>query len=231
MNTYNHEDYISIRLASPDSLAWLLLLLCYLAVPDGRAANPMVVPQKGSTPETIVSQARLSLAEARKTQSDPKTAVGHYLEAADAAVRSMGVSSSNEAAEEARSIYNTASQEVTVLLRSSAELWNRTETIPSYNGTYRLRFAAGSHQNGTWDPGYFDFFRTPIVRLRTNYRLEDVYLYRLIPATPERSRALFLDYIQSANELQRALEQIALRTSGSTSSTSARRGHGTGSSL
>jgi hypothetical protein len=40
-----------------------------------------------------------------------------------------------------------------------------------------------------------------IVRLRTNYRLEDVYLYRLIPATPERSRALFLDYIKTANEL------------------------------
>jgi Domain of unknown function (DUF4105) len=40
-----------------------------------------------------------------------------------------------------------------------------------------------------------------IVRLRTNYRLEDVYLYHLIPATPERSRALFLDYVKSANEL------------------------------
>src|SRR6202051_4851849 len=41
-----------------------------------------------------------------------------------------------------------------------------------------------------------------IVRLRTNYRLEDVYLYHLIPATPERARALFLDYVQSANELR-----------------------------
>jgi Domain of unknown function (DUF4105) len=40
-----------------------------------------------------------------------------------------------------------------------------------------------------------------IVRLRTNYRLEDVYLYHLIPATPERSRALFLDYVKTANEL------------------------------
>ena len=40
-----------------------------------------------------------------------------------------------------------------------------------------------------------------IVRLRTNYRLEDVYLYRLIPATPERARALFLDYIATANKL------------------------------
>jgi hypothetical protein len=40
-----------------------------------------------------------------------------------------------------------------------------------------------------------------VVRLRTNYRLEDVYLYRLIPATPERARALFLDYLQSADKL------------------------------
>ena len=47
------------------------------------------------------------------------------------------------------------------MLRSSAQLWNRTEMIPSFNGAYRLRFAAGSHQNGTWNPGYFDFFRTP----------------------------------------------------------------------
>jgi len=43
-------------------------------------------------------------------------------------------------------------------------------------------------------------FEHDIVRLRTNYRLEDVYLYHLIPATPERARALFLDYVKSANE-------------------------------
>jgi hypothetical protein len=42
-----------------------------------------------------------------------------------------------------------------------------------------------------------------IIRLRTNYRLEDVYLYRLIVATPEKTRALFLDYIKSANELHK----------------------------
>ena len=76
-------------------------------------------------------------------------------------VRSAGVSSKNEVTEEARSIYNAASQEVVVLLRSSAELWNRTQTIPSRDGIYRLRFAAGSHKEGTWDPGYFNFLRTP----------------------------------------------------------------------
>lgn len=40
-----------------------------------------------------------------------------------------------------------------------------------------------------------------IVRLRTNYRHEDVYLYHLIPATPGKGRALFLDYLRTANQL------------------------------
>jgi Sulfatase-modifying factor enzyme 1 len=61
-------SYILRQIAGP------LLLLYYLAVSDGRAADSVAVPPEGSAPETIVSQARLSLAEARKTQSDPKTA-------------------------------------------------------------------------------------------------------------------------------------------------------------
>jgi Domain of unknown function (DUF4105) len=40
-----------------------------------------------------------------------------------------------------------------------------------------------------------------IVRLRTNFRFEDVYLYRLIAATSEKARALVLDYVKSTNEL------------------------------
>src|SRR5271165_5114663 len=149
----------TFRVGLPCQIAGLLLLLCYLAVSDGRAADKVTLPPEGS--DAIVSEARLSLAEARKTQSDPRTAVGHYLDAAitaDAAVRSAGVSSGNE---EARLIYNAASQEVTVLLQSSAGLWNRTETVPSRDGIYQLRFAAGSRKEGTWDPGYFDFLRTP----------------------------------------------------------------------
>lgn len=40
-----------------------------------------------------------------------------------------------------------------------------------------------------------------LLRLRTNYRQgEEVYLYR-IDATPERARALFLDYVHTATEL------------------------------
>jgi hypothetical protein len=149
----------TFRFGLPRQIAGLLLLLCYLAVSDGRAADTVTLPTEDF--EAIVSEARLSLADARKTRSDPRIAVGHYLDAAAEAVRSVGVSSGNKVSEEGRAIYNAASQEVVVLLRSSAELWNQTETIPSRDGIYRLRFVAGSHKEVTWDPGYFDFFRTP----------------------------------------------------------------------
>jgi Domain of unknown function (DUF4105) len=39
-----------------------------------------------------------------------------------------------------------------------------------------------------------------LVRLRTNYRHEDLYLYRTT-AGPERARAMFLDYVRSLNDL------------------------------
>jgi hypothetical protein len=61
----------------PRQIAGVLVLLCYLAVSDGRAADTAALPPEGSAPEAIISQARLSLAEARKTQSDPRAAVGH----------------------------------------------------------------------------------------------------------------------------------------------------------
>src|SRR5271165_6383499 len=95
----------TFRFGLPCQIAGLLVFLCSLAVTDGRAADKVTLPPEGS--DANVSEARLSLAEARKTQSDPRTAVGHYLDAADAAVRSAGVSSGNE---EARLIYNAASQ-------------------------------------------------------------------------------------------------------------------------
>ncbi len=148
-----------IRLIFPSKVVGLILFLCSLGLSGGLAAN--VGTPQGSAPDALVSEARLSLAEARKTASDPKTSVGHYLDAADAAVRSVGKTSGNATNEEARLIYNAACQEVAVLLQSSPDLWNRTEMIPSLNGSYQLHFAPGSHTEGTWDPTYFNFFRTP----------------------------------------------------------------------
>ncbi|MBV9490237.1 MAG: hypothetical protein JO069_11000 [Verrucomicrobia bacterium] len=133
-------------------MAELLMTISALAVFSGCATQQ--ASTRGSN--TPLAKAQLSLAEARKARSDPKTAVGRYLDAANAAVQSA-----NAEPGEARLIYNAACQEAAVQLRSSPDLWNRSETIASPEGSYRLRFAAGSHEAGTWDPGYFDFFRTP----------------------------------------------------------------------
>lgn len=54
-----------------------------------------------------------------------------------------------------------------------------------------------------------------LVRVRTNYRHEDVYLYRT-KASPERSRAMFLDYVQSLNDLHQHPEFYNALTSNCT---------------
>jgi len=41
-----------------------------------------------------------------------------------------------------------------------------------------------------------------LVRVRTNYRKEDIYLYRTV-TKPARARAIFLDYLQSLNDLHK----------------------------
>jgi hypothetical protein len=140
------------------SLCWqlsqLLPLLCCLVVWSG------CVTRQTSNRNLPLSGARLSLNEARRTKSDPRTAAGYYLDAADAALRLISSARADEATD-ARLTYNSACQEMAVLLQSNNQLWNRTETIHSRDHVYQLRFAAGSRQAGTWDPNYFNFFRTP----------------------------------------------------------------------
>ena len=129
-----------------------LTAICALALFGGCATQS--TSMQGENP--ALAKARIELADAEKTRSDPGTSVAHYLGAAEAAARAAGAEPN-----EARPIYNAACQGVTVELRSSPALWNHTETIASPEGSYRLRFAAGSRKAGTWDPGYFHFFRTP----------------------------------------------------------------------
>jgi hypothetical protein len=154
-------DFMTGRSAARNiSQTWvapLFLTLCCLAICSGRAADTVSSEASGS--ETIVAEARLSLAEARKTHSNPRTAIGHYLQAADGAMRAVNESPVNQASE-ARLIYNNVCKEVTVLLWSNHELWNKAETIVSNKDSYQLRFAAGARKEGTWDPTYFDLFRT-----------------------------------------------------------------------
>ena len=41
-----------------------------------------------------------------------------------------------------------------------------------------------------------------LIRLRTNYREEEVYLYPMVKMTPETTRILFLAYLRAANDLR-----------------------------
>ena len=84
------------------------------------------------------SESQLSLIEARKARSDPKLAAGLYLDAVDAALRSIN-GTSDGAGRDARVVYNRACQELTVLLQANPQLWNRTESIQSCNHVYRLQ--------------------------------------------------------------------------------------------
>ena len=56
-----------------------------------------------------------------------------------------------------------------------------------------------------------------VVRLRTNYRGEDVYLFRLHPP-PEMLRNVFLDYLKQANRLKQKAEWYNALTENCTTS-------------
>jgi pimeloyl-ACP methyl ester carboxylesterase len=129
----------------------LLLIVACIALAGG------CVTQR--TTNQGFSRAGLSLNHARKTRSNPSIAAGYYLDAADTSLHS--INSTSSASTESRLTYNSACQELTTLLQSNPERWNRTETIRTQSHIYRLHFAPGSKQAGIWAPNYFDFLRTP----------------------------------------------------------------------
>jgi len=114
----------------------------------------------GATNTSAVVEAEQDLILAGSPQLTLDARAAYYLHAADVAVNTLGTSGAEP---RSREIYNEACAELTAMLRSAdgARLWNRTETISSRDGIYRLRFAAGSRKEGTWSPGYFDFLLTP----------------------------------------------------------------------
>jgi pimeloyl-ACP methyl ester carboxylesterase len=132
--------------------AQLLLLIAILAASAGCVSQPASGP---------LAEAEVSLKEARQARSNPQIAAGDYLEAADAALRSNGSGSTGGEADQARLTYNTACQELALLLQSNRDFWDRTSTVRSSHHIYHLHFAAGSHRAETWDPGYLDFLRRP----------------------------------------------------------------------
>jgi hypothetical protein len=88
-------------------LTALLIFGGYLVVSSGCVNQPT---------NGTLSEAQLSLKEARRARSDPLIAAGDYLDAADAALRSTN-HTSGETENEARQTYNEACQELAAFLR------------------------------------------------------------------------------------------------------------------
>jgi hypothetical protein len=94
---------LSFRFGLSRQIAGLLsFFLCYLAASDGLAVDAVAPPLEGSGLEAFVLEASVSLTAAQRTQFDPKITAGHYLGAAEAAVRFQGVPSDNKVSEQSR---------------------------------------------------------------------------------------------------------------------------------
>ena len=125
-----------------------------LAVVAGCATAPL------PPAEARHHQAAKELREARSARASTEDRLGHYLQAAAEAGPLLGQGAEAPAV---RDIYNAATAELTVLLRSAdgGRLWNHPLTILADGTSYQLRVASSSRQEGTWAPGYFTAFDTP----------------------------------------------------------------------
>jgi hypothetical protein len=100
-------------------LTRLLLLAGCLSVSSGCVTQPTNGP---------LAEAQSNLKEARRARSDSRIAAADYLEAADIALRSMNKTTGEEATE-VRLTYNSACQELALLLRNHNEPWHRATEL------------------------------------------------------------------------------------------------------
>lgn len=101
----------------------------------------------------------VALAHLKKSSTQVLSAqerAAHCLTAAQAALRDID---SAEKGASARAIYNKATADLTVLLRSSqnGNLWNRPVTLNAGGTTYQLRFAKAT-RDGVYNPDHFTSF-------------------------------------------------------------------------
>jgi hypothetical protein len=108
-------------------------------------------PAEGSHRTAVVS-----MQQAASLKATPEQRAALYLQAAREASVLLD---SPESGAAARSIYNKAAADLTILLRSADQgsLWNRPLTLSSGGTTYRLRFAKKT-RDGQWNPAYFTSF-------------------------------------------------------------------------
>lgn len=128
-----------------------------------------------TTPPAAHSAALSSLREARSSRVTLERRAADYLGAASMAAPFLDAGTEETIA---RNIYNTASAELTVLLRSSeaGRLWNRPSTLSSSDRTYHFHLQGAGP--GIWDPDYFTSFRLAgsfaEKRVRTPNKVEGV---------------------------------------------------------
>src|SRR5438477_7456593 len=116
------ERNLSISLRSVAGATFLALLASCAA------------PRAGVQPAALA--AARSLHEARSLHFSAEARAAHYLDAAALTAPRLGSGKENTPA---RETYNAASGELTTLLRSHGELWNRPLTITSEKTTYHLQ--------------------------------------------------------------------------------------------
>src|SRR5258708_20986213 len=111
---------------SDKRLCWnwsrLLLVLAYLLLSSG------CVSQQASNHNLPLRKAQLSLDEARRTQSAPIVAAGHYLDAAYTALGLMN-SAAGDQETDIRLLYNHSCLDPDVLITPNNQLWHRTDSI------------------------------------------------------------------------------------------------------
>ncbi|MGA7880565.1 MAG: hypothetical protein WCD63_06815 [Terrimicrobiaceae bacterium] len=132
----------------------LIFAATCLAVVAGCAMAPL------PPAEARHHRAAKELREARSAHASAQQRLGHYLQAAAQASPLLGQGAEAPAV---RDIYNAATAELTVLLRSAdgGRLWNHPLTLTAGGTSYQLHVAPASRQEGTWAPAYFTAFETP----------------------------------------------------------------------
>jgi pimeloyl-ACP methyl ester carboxylesterase len=116
-----------------------------------------------------VVAAAASLREARSPAVSPETRAADYLRAAALTTSDLGNGTENSVA---RETYNSASAELTILLRSTDEgrLWNHPLTLTADGTTYHLRLQPAGQ--AIWSPDYFTSFLDPKKVKRTLVKKE-----------------------------------------------------------
>jgi pimeloyl-ACP methyl ester carboxylesterase len=109
--------------------------------------------QPAGSPNVVA--AAKDLRAARSPTLSPEVRAADYLEAATLTAPELGTGTQPTPA---RETYNTASAELTILLRSSegGRLWNHPLTLTANNTTYHLRLQPASY--AVWSPDYFTSF-------------------------------------------------------------------------